>query len=378
MMNHDPQKIYFIEVLRGVAVLLVISYHIAGVLIDAYSFWPDMGRHLFRNGNIGVDIFFMISGFIICYATNAKEDNYKLSFVLRRFFRIYPLFFICLTVAWLTYNYSYDYKAYLLSATLMQNNYAAAAPFFGYNMLYQAWTISFEIAFYSIFFVSMCINHKHRAMIASSMLLVSMFVIQIAYTHNVSINGGYSAYSSTMGIFSPLLTLLGSPLMLEFALGMLCYKMYSSKTKLKREGLSIAFMLSISIPLFILFLYKIEMHGLTGKGIIAFFIFFLFMMAEKHGFIVKSTITKFLSDISYSLYLTHTIVLRFYLDYLKHSGLNEYPKGVISYALIVITCILVAYLAHVFIERPFIKLGKHIINANNFNRRKSIRNEKPL
>lgn len=147
-MTNKSQKIYFIEVLRGPAALLVVAYHIAGVLMGAYSFWPNMGRDLFRNGNLGVDLFFMISGFIICYATKSQDSNYRSTFIIRRFFRIYPLFFVCLTVAWLTYNSGYDYSKFLLSATLMQNDYAGKAPFYGYNMLYPAWTIAYEVILY--------------------------------------------------------------------------------------------------------------------------------------------------------------------------------------------------------------------------------------
>lgn len=89
-MTENQQKIYFIEVLRGIAPLLVVGYHAAGPLVNAYASFPMLGLDIFRNGNIGVDIFFMISGFIICYATQKVETRPLLSFVIRRFFRIYP------------------------------------------------------------------------------------------------------------------------------------------------------------------------------------------------------------------------------------------------------------------------------------------------
>ena len=198
-MIENQGKIYFIEVLRGFAALLVVGYHIAGVLMGAYDFWPGMGRDLFRNGNIGVDIFFMISGFIICYATKNKEENYRSNFIIRRFFRIYPLFFICLTIAWLTYNSGYDYTKYLLSATLMQNNYAGKAPFYDYNMLYPAWTIAYEVMFYFIFFISMCFSHRYRSVISMLFLAFLMCAIQLFFKGELSIYGGFSPYDEQIG-----------------------------------------------------------------------------------------------------------------------------------------------------------------------------------
>ena len=121
-MTENQQKIYFIEVLRGIAPLLVVGYHAAGSLVNAYASFPMLGLDIFRNGNIGVDIFFMISGFIICYATQKVETRPLLSFVIRRFFRIYPLFLFCLLFVWFSYSSWKPASEFIKSAFLLHSN----------------------------------------------------------------------------------------------------------------------------------------------------------------------------------------------------------------------------------------------------------------
>lgn len=360
-MTKASNKIYFIEVLRGPAALLVVAYHIAGILMGAYSFWPGMGRDLFRNGNIGVDIFFMISGFIICYATRNREDNYRSSFIIRRFFRIYPLFIICLTIAWLTYNSGYGYLDYLHSATLMQNNYAGKAPFFGYNMLYPAWTIAYEVMFYFVFYLGMCINHKYRGFITAILLLMAMGTIQLSFKGELSVHGHFSSYSPDMGALSPPLTLLGSPLMLEFIIGMGCYYLYNILRTNESIAVSSLFLTSSVIAISMMYFVDLNNHGITEKGIVAAAIFISLMLSEMTGMKLKSKVSKFFSDISYSLYLTHAMILKYYTIYLKDIGINDFPKGVFSFFSILAVCIVVAYIVHITVEKWFINIGKNII-----------------
>ncbi|WP_431642439.1 acyltransferase family protein [Enterobacter mori] len=360
-MIENQGKIYFIEVLRGFAALLVVGYHIAGVLMGAYDFWPGMGRDLFRNGNIGVDIFFMISGFIICYATKNKEENYRSNFIIRRFFRIYPLFFICLTIAWLTYNSGYDYTKYLLSATLMQNNYAGKAPFYDYNMLYPAWTIAYEVMFYFIFFISMCFSHRYRSVISMLLLAFLMCAIQLFFKGELSIYGGFSPYDERMGFMAPALTLLGSPLMIEFVIGMICFHVFNTGLLKHRKYLANIFLMACITSMCLLYFMNLNMHGMTEKGIVAALIFITMMLSEMSGKKINLRVTKFFSDISYSLYITHAMILKYYINYLHSIGEKDYPKGLLSFFAIYIVCILVAYVSHITIERWFIGIGKSLI-----------------
>lgn len=345
--------------------------------MGAYSFWPGMGRDFFKNGNIGVDIFFIISGFIICHATRKKEEHYRSNFIIRRFFRIYPLFFICLSIAWLTYNSGYGYEKYLLSSSLMQNDYSGKAPFFGYNMLYPAWTIAYEVMFYFVFLIGMSLSFKNRALTASLLLVSLMLIIQILNKGEISLYGGFSAYNDNMGWLSPMLTLLGSPMMLEFVIGMLCYLIYSNVHITKKGIASILFLIMSFFSVSMIFFADTRMHGITEKGATASAVFFSLMLLEMSGVYIKSKIITFFSDISFSLYLTHAMILKYYLNYLKTIGITDYPKGIASFLLILSSCILIAYIVHITLEKRFIKAGKKVVALLSENKTFTWKYKKP-
>lgn len=360
-MTENQQKIYFIEVLRGIALLLVVGYHAAGPLVNAYASFPMLGLDIFRNGNIGVDIFFMISGFIICYATQKVETRPLLSFVIRRFFRIYPLFLFCLLFVWFSYSSWKPASEFIKSAFLLHSNYSLRAPFFGYNMLYPAWTISYEILFYSIFLIGMAFSHKWRALITSLIILTSMLAIQLHFKSSISVSGDFSAYSVEMGAFAPVFTMLGSPMLLEFILGMFLFFVFRTFGEIKNNAIKFT-MISTSVAgIYLLIHINTKLHGFTDKGLIAAFIFISMMIAEMSGAKMSFRITRFFSNISYSLYLTHSIVLSLSLMYIKSIGYTEYPKGFLFFALLMGTCILISYFSHIFIEKPFILLGKRLL-----------------
>src|SRR5699024_4647506 len=89
------QTIKGIQYLRGLAALMVVYFHFRYYLNDIYS-KQDLGEFLFKNGAFGVDLFFIISGFIICFATQRDEERPLLSYASKRFFRIYPLLVVSL------------------------------------------------------------------------------------------------------------------------------------------------------------------------------------------------------------------------------------------------------------------------------------------
>ncbi|RAY33797.1 acyltransferase, partial [Enterobacter kobei] len=84
-------KIQSIHLLRGMAALFVVLFHFRGYLNGVYA-QKDLGTILFGSGAFGVDLFFMISGFIIALSTQSITS--KTVFAIRRFFRIYPAFIV--------------------------------------------------------------------------------------------------------------------------------------------------------------------------------------------------------------------------------------------------------------------------------------------
>lgn len=89
MDTHDRSRIEHLDGLRGIAILLVVLFH-------AYARWPALVPYggefkdvaVAKYGWLGVELFFMISGFVI-YMTLEKCDSFR-SFALKRWLRLFP------------------------------------------------------------------------------------------------------------------------------------------------------------------------------------------------------------------------------------------------------------------------------------------------
>src|ERR1041384_8332317 len=91
----DPaRRLDFIQALRGVAAMVVVLFHGRGVITGpAYL---DLGDRLFGCGAIGVDLFFVISGFIMVHATWKLDGSGRsvAQFLVKRLTRIWPVYVV--------------------------------------------------------------------------------------------------------------------------------------------------------------------------------------------------------------------------------------------------------------------------------------------
>ena len=98
------KKIYF-ENLDGLrffcffSVFLYHSFHTENEIIKSSPIYKFVTEEIFKNGNLGVNFFFVLSGFLITYLLIAeKKLNGQIDlkkFWIRRILRIWPLFYFC-------------------------------------------------------------------------------------------------------------------------------------------------------------------------------------------------------------------------------------------------------------------------------------------
>ncbi|WP_292011161.1 acyltransferase, partial [Chryseobacterium sp.] len=100
--SHGQMKLNNLQILRGISALLVCCFHFSSY-INFENF--HLGDILFKKGSIGVQIFFVISGFIMVYTTQKKDYSKDIAkqisiFYKKRIIRIVPLYYL-LTLAWM-------------------------------------------------------------------------------------------------------------------------------------------------------------------------------------------------------------------------------------------------------------------------------------
>jgi peptidoglycan/LPS O-acetylase OafA/YrhL len=131
-----------LDVLRGVAALMVVFFH--------FSWGFEAAGFVFGAGNTGVDLFFMISGFVIFLTL--KKVGSAAEFAVNRFCRLYPVYWVCVTLSY-SLNLLYfqfvqvDFNVfgfgdYLVNLTMLQYYFNVA------NVDQSYWTLIIELLFY--------------------------------------------------------------------------------------------------------------------------------------------------------------------------------------------------------------------------------------
>lgn len=248
-------KLDSLQALRAVAAVAVVTHHIK----------------LFGNGAWGVDVFFVISGFIMCYVT---QDSGR-DFLLKRAIRVIPLYWagtlavFALSLAGFLRQTQPDWLH--LTASL------AFIPYGEFPVMFLGWTLNYEIFFYVLFAGSMAISHRHRAVIASG-ALVSLALL------------GQSGFAS----------FYTDPIILEFAMGMAVHAIYASGWRPGRWWIA-------GLGFLALLPFATDAVPLLGRpvawGVPAMLAVLLLLDVRVPRLAVA------LGDASYSLYLFHPYVL---------------------------------------------------------------------
>jgi peptidoglycan/LPS O-acetylase OafA/YrhL len=140
-------KLTGIQVLRAFAALLVVVWHIGGIAKN----FPDVQvtpPAFLQFGYAGVDLFFTISGFIICYISLKGTFDWR-DFAMRRFFRIWPFYalFTAVAVVALSINPAWTLAAPPQNATTIVESFLVW-PQPQYPALFVGWSLEHEIQFY--------------------------------------------------------------------------------------------------------------------------------------------------------------------------------------------------------------------------------------
>lgn len=348
-------KIKSIHYLRGIAAILVVCFHIRGYINGVYA-QENLGDLLFFSGASGVDLFFIISGFIIAMSSDRTKDSF-LPFIIKRLFRIYPVF-ICTLLLFVVINNNYSLSEIAMSLLFIHRDYHAEAPFFGYNILYPAWTLTYEIYFYIIFCISLTISKKHVILLSSFLLLSPVFLYQLFINGSVSLSANLSLKVAP-SFLNALVNIQSSPMIIEFVYGMILYIFFKCQISLKHVGIISSTLIIIYISMFFSG-YRFG-YGPINFGIWALFLFVGCVLWEKINNIKDYAILNALGDYSYSIYLTHAVVLSVLTKYERSIPIYNSGGG-FSKIIFTIACIvIVSYVLFNYIEKPGINIGRVII-----------------
>jgi peptidoglycan/LPS O-acetylase OafA/YrhL len=329
----DTHRFKELDALRGIAALSVVIFH--------YSIMSGFDNGLLKLGVTGVDLFFLISGYVILLTL--EKTRTAGDFIVSRISRLYPSYIILLLLT--TATIYFFIKSQMPSAREIALNLTMMQPIFRVRYIDDSyWTLTVEMQFYIfMLLIFMAGKLKDIEWIGSIFLsaLILYYFIAAAFLENSWI---YIAPRS----FTPIINHFQF-----FFAGILFYKLRTDGMKVYRH-----FLLLICL-LFSLFLFDkagrahffIGILPYTFMMILYFSVFYLFILG-KLKFLNIPVFTG-LGAISYCMYLSHQEIGKILFAYL--TGVKKVPV-VASLFLLLVLVLLGSLLITYYIERPCIAL----------------------
>lgn len=337
----------------------VLGYIYAG----EYSFLIS-----FFSGLLGVELFFVLSGVLIgkllieVFDSKEVQKNLKI-FIIRRWFRTLPLYFIMLIIYWAGNKYVDSIEnadvALWKYFLFIQNFFHVQPTFFGVS-----WSLSIEEWFYILFpFTLLLIKKIKRNLSTKRIFLIGVFIFLfyflsmrlLAFTHY-----HFTFYEGVRKIAFLRLDAIAVGVGMAGAFHFYQKKIFSHKYALLWIGI-----LVITFNQYLIFknhysnLYYFNTfyYSVLGMGLV--FIFPFFIEIKCSNAIVSKIIT-YISNASYSLYLQHWLVFK-----LLELNYFSFIPGVIKFILFFILSFVMAGFSYAYIEKPIMKYRNRVYRKNN-------------
>ncbi|MCQ4346623.1 acyltransferase [Pseudomonas stutzeri] len=339
-------KLNNIQALRAIAAFMVVLIHAnheIGELSD-----PSEYLVLPKNLVIGVDIFFVISGFIMVYTTMNTQSGIRASidFCKKRFYRIVPIYWLYTTLMLLVTiflgsrltNPSLDSWHIISSFLFIPALHPSAETF--QPLLRVGWTLNFEMFFYIIFALSLLAPKRIR-LISASFPILALTAAGII----LDPSGVLEFYTRSV--------------ILSFFYGMIIGHLYSSGAiKFSNSGL-IFTLLSIASYITLNTNDTIQEAGIRGLSLgipAAFIVMAALTLPEisSTALKLKETLTN-LGESSYSLYLNHMFsigIAKIVISSFEPASAQFIFIGCIITS---IFCVLIGHASYILIEKPITK-----------------------
>lgn len=302
----------------------------------------------------GVDLFFVVSGFVMVAVTKDKFLNarHAVQFLYRRASRIYPIYWIYSLIVLIVYlfkptlvNSSQGNEVNLIASFLL-------LPSDRLPLVMVGWTLIHEIYFYLVYFVILLfVSEKH---LINALLLWSAAIIGVNFSSE---------------LVTPLAILVFHPLTMEFIFGCFVAIHFFSKSKrtLRTDFLlllaAFGFIMSIcGHHLYHQYTSNIDPQGwwrILVFGLPATLIVFCFVNLEKNGLQLNSSLVG-IGDASYSIYLSHILTLNAFGKIWSSFSTDSVFDNCIMIPVLILSAIIAGMLSYRYIEKPFLIYSRRI------------------
>lgn len=340
--------------LRGIAVLTVMIYHVEYLFPPLHSF--------VKGGFLGVDIFFVLSGFLISsilIKEYEKDGQINLkNFYVRRFFRLVPAFWTFLICLYFLGNFLlpprqaaaiYDNNNFLFAFSYLMNWHSASNDDLAGN-LNHAWSLAIEEQFYIIWslilYKAFAENRERKQIFVWTSATILILIAWRTFRALTGTDTRILYYSTDTRIDA---LLIGCVTAMIYSWKLLPQKLYASKS------FSLAALASLATALLVLFNFshtdKFLYCGTISVFSMSIGVIILWIITRRKS-IVKLLLElkplRWVGQISYGLYLWHFVFYEF-----GKKTFEAFPVQLIVGISLAFT---VSATSFYLIEKPFLKL----------------------
>jgi peptidoglycan/LPS O-acetylase OafA/YrhL len=353
------RRIRELDGIRGFAILAVLLYHLFSYSMFRQS-WTGLAHvamKLTEHLSHGVDLFFVLSGFLITgiLVDSRSDPKFFRNFYARRALRILPLYYVVLAVILLCYRHSGSYV--LLSFAHLSN----MAPVLGITMVNGAmWSLSVEEHFYLCWpFVVRQFRRTTVAKIAAAICFAEPVIRAVSFSYVASVFP-YSWFRlDGIALGAWLACYVRSKrysqwnaqaLALGFAAAGLCVEIFASPFGIRQYHTR--FGAAFEFPPINLICAAIVLWGAARSG-------------APQTRLLRSRLLRICGDLSYCLYLSHCMVMdgydAAYRALYRSSPVADFRSVLIRAAIVLLVSFAIAAVSRVVVELPALRARRFFL-----------------
>lgn len=365
----QKKNIQFITILRGIACIVIVLFHLLNFYVikeplsSTWPFFPTFtisDKRLiqpyindfldsinYSGGGFGVAIFFLITGFTT-YMSLEKDSSYR--YMIRRIVRIYPTYIICFSITLLSIyffsiyqntTFPYSAKDIVCHMTLFRN--WLWSPYIDNGV----WTLEMNMDFYIIFFIvyRLAKNKDQKFINDTAIILCVIQIVLFIVVTKFTVAGSFIWCKLNVATSV-------CPYIVFQLIGASFYNHFNNKITTTKLVQSIMMLLGIFL---LVSYFDFDYSMSVSSYIYALLLFVAFYIERDNMF--KSRLIEYISSISYPLYILHGLLGFMLLTIMNQHDINPYIALLIAISIV----IFISYFMHITVEAWCSKLCKKIV-----------------
>ena len=365
--NSSLVRLDWIDVLRGIAILMVILIHV-GTSCEALQ---SSIKNFTDYGSRGVQLFFIVSAFTLFRAVSQKFG--AKSFYIRRYARIAPMFFLAMIFYAIMSYFGWGKQAFNEGGI---STYMLVIPFlqglspYGYNSLVPGgWSVACEFLFYYSlpFLAFFCGGFRSTLVVLCLSLIEAGIWTRLYQGHIAAFFSGPTAPLDPNGLVGDFTNFAFFYQLPVFVSGMLLVYVNAdavlhscATSKIWRGAIRALPYLALIILLAAAASGNAALQSRTVTIFVLFFLVLGFRLSPRNLLVNKAIIL--IGKYSYSIYLVHFVFLDPCMKITTQLLPNHPPilQLIVAFGLVTTSSFIIGMVTYRFIEDPFIKLGHRL------------------